>query len=64
MRAGVGKEWELRSQQKCAVVSGGASGASHSSLKKAFSAVCEEFSKSYYQHKDDIYLASFHPSPC
>lgn len=48
VRAGVGKEWELRSQQKCAVVSGGASGASHSSLKKAFSAVCEEFSKSYY----------------
>lgn len=60
MRARVEKEWELRSQQKCAVVSGGFSGAAHISLKKAF-AVCEEFSKSHYQHKDDIYLASFHP---
>lgn len=49
---------------KCAVVSDGASGNAHTSLKKAFPAVCEEFSESYYQHKDDIYLASFDPSPC
>lgn len=64
MRASVGKEWELGSQQKCAVASDGASGNAHTSLKKAFAAVCEEFSESCYQQRDDIYLASFDPSPC
>lgn len=64
MGAHVGKEWELGSQQKCAVVSDGASGNAHKSLRKAFAAVCEEFSRSYYQHRDDIYLAGFDPSPC
>lgn len=42
----------------------GASGHAHTRLKKAFWAVCEEVSKSYYQHKDDVYLAVFHLSPC
>lgn len=39
-------------------------GGAQASAKKAFWAVCEEVSKSYYQHKDDVYLAVFHPSPC
>lgn len=57
-----GKEWEKSA--KCAVVSDGASGNARTSLKKAFPDVCEEFSESCYQHKDDIYPASFDPSPC
>lgn len=64
MGAHAGKEWELGSQQKCAVVSDGASGNAHKSLRKAFAAVCEEFSGSYYQHRNDIYQADFDCSLC
>ena len=39
-------------------------GDAHASLKKAVWVGCEEVSKSYCQHKDDVHLAVFHLCSC